>query len=42
VEELPRWLSIVHTSIPRITTTDVNIAGVTIPAGQLVLLRVTW
>jgi cytochrome P450 len=36
VEELLRWLSIVHTAIPRITTTDVEIAGVTIPAGQLV------
>jgi cytochrome P450 len=36
VEELLRWLSIVHTSIPRITTTDVEIAGVPIAAGQLV------
>lgn len=36
VEELLRWLSIVHTAIPRITTTDVVIAGVEIPAGQLV------
>ncbi|HEV7419603.1 MAG TPA: cytochrome P450 [Mycobacterium sp.] len=36
VEELLRWLSIVHTSIPRITTTDVEVAGVPIPAGQLV------
>lgn len=36
VEELLRWLSIVQTSIPRITTTDVEIAGVAIPAGQLV------
>jgi cytochrome P450 len=36
VEELMRWLSIVHTSIPRITTTDVEIAGVAMPAGQLV------
>ena len=33
VEELLRWLSIVHTSIPRITTTDVEVAGVPIPAG---------
>ena len=33
VEELLRWLSIVQTAIPRITTTDVEIAGVTIPAG---------
>lgn len=36
VEELLRWLSIVHTAIPRITTTDVEIARVPIPAGQLV------
>ncbi|MET0453078.1 MAG: cytochrome P450 [Mycobacterium sp.] len=35
-EELLRWLSIVHTSIPRITTADVEVAGVPIPAGQLV------
>ena len=33
---LLRWLSIVHTAIPRITTTDVEVAGVPIPAGQLV------
>jgi cytochrome P450 len=36
IEELLRWLSIVHSAIPRITTTDVEIAGVPIPAGQLV------
>ncbi|HET6734763.1 cytochrome P450 [Mycobacterium sp.] len=36
VEELLRWLSIVHSAIPRITTTDVDISGVHIPAGQLV------
>ncbi|MFB1296084.1 cytochrome P450 [Mycobacterium sp. pW049] len=36
VEELLRWLSIVQTAIPRIATTDVEIAGVTIPAGHLV------
>ena len=36
VEELLRWLSIVQTAIPRITTTDVEVAGVKIPAGQLV------
>jgi cytochrome P450 len=36
VEELLRWLSIVQTSIPRITTAEVELAGVTIPAGQLV------
>jgi cytochrome P450 len=38
VEELLRWLSIVHSGIPRITTTDVEIAGVAIPAGQLVFV----
>lgn len=36
VEELLRWLSIVQTSIPRVTTTDVEVAGVPIPRGQLV------
>ncbi|MDV3129472.1 cytochrome P450 [Mycobacterium sp. 21AC1] len=36
IEELLRWLSIVQNAIPRITTTDVEIAGVTIPAGELV------
>ncbi|OBB58709.1 cytochrome [Mycobacterium sp. 852013-51886_SCH5428379] len=38
VEELLRWLSIVHSGIPRITTTDVEIAGVAIPAGELVFV----
>ncbi|HTI74433.1 MAG TPA: cytochrome P450 [Mycobacterium sp.] len=38
VEELLRWLSIVHSAIPRITTTDVEIAGVPIPAGELVFV----
>jgi cytochrome P450 len=38
VEELLRWLSIVHSAIPRITTTDVEIAGVGIPAGRLVFV----
>lgn len=38
VEELLRWLSIVHSGVPRTTTTEVEIAGHTIPAGsQLVL-----
>jgi cytochrome P450 len=36
VEELLRWLSIVQTAIPRITTAAVEIAGVRIPKGQLV------
>jgi cytochrome P450 len=38
VEELLRWLSIVHSAIPRITSTDVEIAGVGIPAGRLVFV----
>jgi cytochrome P450 len=38
VEELLRWLSIVHTGIPRITTTEVEIAGVRIPEHQLVFV----
>jgi cytochrome P450 len=37
IEELLRYLSILHHSIPRITTADVEICGVTIPAGELVL-----
>ncbi|MDT5018180.1 MAG: hypothetical protein QOD39_4340 [Mycobacterium sp.] len=36
IEELLRWLSIVQTAIPRITTTDVEVAGVHIPAGNLI------
>jgi cytochrome P450 len=36
IEELLRWLSIVQTAIPRIATTGVEVAGVTIPAGALV------
>lgn len=36
VEELLRWLSIVQNAIPRFTTTDVELAGVRIPAGELV------
>lgn len=37
VEELMRWLSIVHTGVPRTTTEEVEIAGRTIPKGELVL-----
>jgi cytochrome P450 len=37
VEELMRYLSIVHSNIPRFTTTDVEVGGVHIPAGQIVL-----
>jgi cytochrome P450 len=38
VEELLRWLSIVPQGILRITTTEVTLAGHTIPAGELVAL----
>lgn len=38
VEELLRWLSIVHSGVPRITTTDTEVAGVPIPKHQLVVL----
>lgn len=38
VEELLRWLSIVHSGMPRTTTTEVRLAGHTIPADELVLL----
>jgi cytochrome P450 len=38
VEELLRWLSIVHSGVPRTTTTEVEIAGHTIPAGEQVVL----
>jgi cytochrome P450 len=38
VEELLRWLSVVQSGIPRITTTDVEIGGVTIPADEMVVV----
>ena len=38
VEELLRYASVVQTAIPRITTTDVEVGGVVIPGGSLVLL----
>ena len=38
VEELLRWLGIVHSGIPRTTTRDVEIDGMVIPAGSLVVL----
>jgi cytochrome P450 len=38
VEELLRWLSIVHSGTAKLTTTDVEIAGQHIPAGELVML----
>ncbi|GAA0917193.1 cytochrome P450 [Nonomuraea longicatena] len=37
VEELLRWLSIVQSMPPRTTTTEVEVAGHTIPAGSLVI-----
>ena len=37
VEELLRWVSIVHTGVVRTTTTEVEIAGHRIAAGELVL-----
>ncbi|MGU3501415.1 cytochrome P450 [Mycobacterium sp. C31M] len=36
IEELLRWLSVVHHAIPRFTTTEVEVAGVRIPPGMLV------
>ena len=36
MEELLRWLSIVHAA-PALTTTDVEIAGQAIPAGSMVV-----
>jgi cytochrome P450 len=38
IEELLRWLSIPHSVSPRTTTTEVEIAGHTIPANSLVVL----
>ncbi|WP_328617106.1 cytochrome P450 [Amycolatopsis sp. NBC_00355] len=38
VEELLRWLSIVHSGVPRTTTAEVKIAGHTIPAGEQLVL----
>ncbi|WP_043629301.1 cytochrome P450 [Nonomuraea candida] len=37
VEELLRWLSIVHSGTSKLTTTDVELSGVRIPAGELVM-----
>jgi cytochrome P450 len=37
VEELLRWLSIVHAMPPRTATADVELAGQTIPAGSMVI-----
>jgi cytochrome P450 len=38
VEELLRFLGIVHSGVPRTTTRDVEIDGVTIPADSMVIL----
>ena len=37
VEELMRYLSIVHTGVPRTTTADVELRGTMIPKGSLVM-----
>lgn len=36
MEELLRWLSVVHHAIPRFATADVEVAGVEVPKGALV------
>ena len=41
VEELLRWLGIVHSGIPRVTMQDVELGGVAIPADSLVILSLT-
>ena len=38
IEELLRWLSIVPSGAPKMTTTDVEIAGTAIPAGSVVVV----
>jgi cytochrome P450 len=37
IEELLRWLSVVHSGMVKTTTTEVEIGGTTIPAGETVL-----
>lgn len=37
VEELLRWLSIVHCGVPRLAMTDTEIRGVAVPKGSLVV-----
>ncbi|MFE2753218.1 cytochrome P450 [Actinosynnema sp. NPDC059335] len=37
VEELLRWLSVVHTGVPRVTTTDVELGGHALGPGELVV-----
>lgn len=38
VEEILRFLSIVHTGSPRVVTEDITIGGETIPAGEMVMV----
>ncbi|SHK62278.1 Cytochrome P450 [Pseudonocardia thermophila] len=38
VEELLRWLSIVHSGLPRFAVADTEIGGVAIPAGAMIIL----
>jgi cytochrome P450 len=40
VEELLRFLSIVHTGLPRVATEDITVAGTTIKAGEGVLCMI--
>lgn len=41
VEELMRWLSIVHSGVPRTTKQEVQIAGRTIPKGAMLVLALS-
>jgi cytochrome P450 len=37
VEELLRWLTVVHTGVPRVTTAEVELGGHTLGPGELVV-----
>jgi cytochrome P450 len=37
VEELLRWLTVVHTGVPRVTTTDVSLGGHALGPGELIV-----
>ncbi|NUS66265.1 MAG: cytochrome P450 [Saccharothrix sp.] len=37
VEELLRWLTVVHTGVPRVTTTDVELGGHALGPGELIV-----
>ncbi|GII83516.1 cytochrome P450 [Sphaerisporangium siamense] len=41
VEELLRWLSVVHFGTAKVTTTDVEVAGRRIPEGELVIVALS-